>query len=62
MDDAKTLQYKRNRVSAGLRKCSFAQHELFDRMYPNGPRDDQLDTAITQIDRTVEKNKHVSNA
>jgi len=40
-----------------LLQCNEAQQNLFHRMYPNGPSDEQLDQACSQIERTLEKQK-----
>jgi hypothetical protein len=40
-----------------LEKCTDGQLDMFNRMYPNGLTDQQLDRAIDQIERTIVKNE-----
>lgn len=44
-----------------LEKCTPEQQAIFKRMYPKGPTEEQLDRALIQIERTLEKNKEKSD-
>jgi len=38
-----------------LSQCTEAQQNLFSRMYPNGVPDSRVDQALSQIERTLNK-------
>jgi len=40
-----------------LLECTPSQQDFFKRLYPNMPSKKQIDNAIGQIERTLEKNK-----
>ena len=43
-------------LQENLLECTPAQQELFKRMYPKGPSEEQWMTAYEQVDRTLAKN------
>lgn len=45
----------RHRLLEMLNICTAAQLEVYGKMYPNGPSDDQIQWAIQQIERTILK-------
>lgn len=47
----------RTEIERVLPTLSEKQQDLFRRMYPNGPKPEQLEWALTQINNTVVKNK-----
>lgn len=38
-----------------LSRCTPDQQDLFHRMYPEGPADEQMDWAFQQVERTLRK-------
>jgi len=53
----KTRAFQIEEISILLNQCTEAQRNLFDRMYPDGVNNEQVDKAYDQCRRTVEKNK-----
>jgi 3-methyladenine DNA glycosylase AlkC len=50
-------KFQREKLAELLARCNKEQQELFSRLYPNGPRSDQLAWAITQCHNTLIKNE-----
>jgi hypothetical protein len=51
-----TEKFQRDKLTEILNQCSPEQQELFHRIFPNGPRSEQLYTAYDLCERTIEKN------
>ena len=49
--------FTRELLAQRLSRCSAAQQELFRRVFPGGPKAEQLETAIDLCDRTIRKNE-----
>lgn len=45
----------RDKLVNMLSQCTEAQQNLFRRMYPDGVPDDRLDWALSQVERTLNK-------
>jgi hypothetical protein len=53
----KTEAFQRREVAALLAQCTPEQQSLFASLYPDGPQNDQLETAYSQCAVTVWKNE-----
>lgn len=56
----KTLEFQRAYIAERLQLLTQAQREFFHRLYPKGPREEQILNAADQIDRTIAKNARKS--
>jgi hypothetical protein len=50
------MQLQDNWINENLAKCTPEQQALFEKMYPGGPKRDQILNAADQIYRTIVKN------
>ena len=48
-------KFKENMLNEMLEKCTEGQIDKFNRMYPNGPSEEQMDWAIQQVENTLKK-------
>lgn len=51
-----TEEFQRKHLAELLSQCTDAQQDVFNRMYPNGPKKSQLAWAMTQCHNSVMKN------
>lgn len=54
------MEYKQQLLEKYLSECTTEQREFFNRMYPKGPRPDQVEWAIQQCINTLKKNVRIS--
>lgn len=52
-----STEFLREEIKDRLEECTEDQQKLFNRMYPDGPSDEQVPTAYDQVRRTIDKNK-----
>ncbi len=52
----KVIGLKISKLNEAVEQCTSSQQALYGKLFPNGPTDEQLPTAIRLVERTLQKN------